>query len=144
MDPANLLLLVLFGGVLFLMFNRTRRQQREATNLRSGVGPGTKIVTTAGLYATVVEIDGQTVTLETAPGQHSRWDRRAVARVLPDDGPGDVDAVDTDAVDADGDAVDADVTPSTDPEHDPEQATPAEGTAGRTSPPSEPGQPDRA
>jgi preprotein translocase subunit YajC len=84
MQPQSLVFLLLAAGFLYLMFSRSRRQQRSAQQMQAGVVPGTKIVTTAGLYATVVEIDGQTVTLETAPGQHSQWDRRAIARVLPD------------------------------------------------------------
>jgi preprotein translocase subunit YajC len=82
-NPSSLLLLVLMAAVLFLLFSRSRRQQRSAQQLQAGLAPGTKIMTTAGLYATVVDIDGQVVTLETAPGRHSRWDRRAIARVLP-------------------------------------------------------------
>ena len=84
MKPQSLVFLLLAAGLLYMMFSRSRRQQRSAQQLQAGLSPGAKIVTTAGLYATVVKIDGQTVTLETAPGQHSRWDRRAIARVLPD------------------------------------------------------------
>ena len=92
MCPESIILLVLLGGMLLLMVSRTRRQQREAQNLQSQLAVGSRIMTTAGLYATVVEVDGSAVVLETAPGQRSRWDRRAVARVLTDDdaaGPGE-------------------------------------------------------
>jgi preprotein translocase subunit YajC len=93
MQPQGLILLVLFGGLLFLMFHRTRRQQREARNLQTRLTAGSRIMTTAGLYATVVALDTSVVTLETAPGQQSRWDRRAVARIVTEDGPpGEVSA----------------------------------------------------
>ena len=78
----NWLLLVLLGGLLFLMFSRQRKQQREAQRTQSSITVGAGIMTTAGLYATVVAFDEQTVLLETAPGQRSRWDRRVVARLL--------------------------------------------------------------
>lgn len=82
MRPENLLLLAMLGGLLFLMFSRTRKQQREMQQIQAGLTVGAEVMTTAGLYATVVALDDQTVLLETAPGQRSRWDRRAVARIL--------------------------------------------------------------
>jgi preprotein translocase subunit YajC len=85
MQPESLILVVLLAGMLLLMFNRTRRQQREAQSLQATLVEGSRIMTTAGLFATVVHLDDTSVTLETAPGQRSRWDRRAIARVLPDE-----------------------------------------------------------
>jgi preprotein translocase subunit YajC len=85
MQPESLILVVLLAGMLLLMFNRSRRQQRDAKNLQSTIAAGTRIMTTAGLFATVVELDDTSVTLETAPGQRSRWDRRAIARVVADE-----------------------------------------------------------
>jgi preprotein translocase subunit YajC len=85
MPVESLILFVLLGGLLLLMVSRTRRQQRETANLQAGLTEGSRIMTTAGLYATVVELDGAVVTLETAPGQRSRWDRRAVAKILTDE-----------------------------------------------------------
>jgi preprotein translocase subunit YajC len=87
MQPQSLLLLVLFGGLLLLMFTRQRRTQRETQSMQASLSPGAKIMTTAGLLATVVELDGQVVVLETAPGQRSRWDRRAIARIMPAEEP---------------------------------------------------------
>lgn len=99
MRPENLLLLAMLGGLVFLMFNRTRKQQREAQQIQAGLSVGAEVMTTAGLYATVVALDDQTVTLETAPGQRSRWDRRAVARIVDPTAslpPSDDDATDID------------------------------------------------
>ena len=84
MPPESIVLLVLLAGLFFLMVNRTRRQQRDSQNLQANLTVGTRIMTTAGLFATVVAVDDTTVTLETAPGQRSRWDRRAVARIAPE------------------------------------------------------------
>lgn len=87
MRPESLLLLFLMGGLLFLMFSRTRRQQREVQRTQAGLAPGAEIMTASGLFATVIEIQDQVVVLETAPGQRSRWDRRAVARIIPPTSP---------------------------------------------------------
>lgn len=75
-------LLVAALGLLLLTFLRTRRAQREAVTTQNRLEPGAEIMTTSGLYATVVAVDGDVMTLETSPGQLTRWDRRAVARIL--------------------------------------------------------------
>jgi preprotein translocase subunit YajC len=81
-DVETLILLVLSAGLLFLLFSRTRRQQREAATVQSRLEPGAEVMTGGGLFATVVELDEGAVVLETAPGQRSRWDPRAVARII--------------------------------------------------------------
>jgi preprotein translocase subunit YajC len=83
--PESLIFFALMAGLLLLMFNRGRRSQRDAAATQARVAPGSKIMTTAGLYATVVEVDGDVVVLESAPGQRSRWDRRVVARIITDE-----------------------------------------------------------
>jgi preprotein translocase subunit YajC len=81
-NAANLLLLALPLVLLILVFSRARRQQRELHTAQTSATPGSRIITTAGLHARVVEVDGDVVVLETAPGQHSRWAVQAIARVL--------------------------------------------------------------
>ena len=75
-------LLVAALGLLLLTFLRTRRAQREAVTTQNRVSPGAEIMTTSGLYATVVSVEDGVMTLETGPGQVSRWDQRAVARII--------------------------------------------------------------
>jgi preprotein translocase subunit YajC len=66
-------------GVLFvviiLMMQRNRRRQVEAETARSDqIGPGTDVMTTAGLYGTVrAKNDDGTVELEIADGVRVRW-----------------------------------------------------------------------
>jgi preprotein translocase subunit YajC len=83
--PENLILIVLILVFFLFMTRRTRRAQQEALATQERAVPGTRVVTTAGLYATVVGVEDGQVVLETAPGQASRWDRRAIARILEDD-----------------------------------------------------------
>ncbi|GMA85187.1 hypothetical protein GCM10025868_04370 [Angustibacter aerolatus] len=47
------------------------------------------MLTTAGLYARVVEVGDTVVVLEPAPGTRIRWDRRAIASVVPAASPTD-------------------------------------------------------
>lgn len=82
MDPGSM---ILIGGMLvllLLMFQRSSRQRRELAQVQSGLAPGAEVMMSSGLFGTVVAVDGDVVTLETSPGQTSRWDRRAVLRVV--------------------------------------------------------------
>lgn len=74
------LLLILAVGY-FLFLRPARNRQRQAMQTRSNIEPGVEVTTTAGLLATVVSVDDDTVTLEVAPGVHSRYVKGAIARV---------------------------------------------------------------
>jgi preprotein translocase subunit YajC len=78
--------LLVFG---LLLIRRGARQRRGLAETQSSVVVGAQVMTTSGLFAIVVALDDEAVTLQTGPGQQSRWDRRAVARVLdrPSGGP---------------------------------------------------------
>ena len=81
-NGSLLLILVLFAVVLFASSRSRRRIQRQREETLGRLAAGAEVVTTSGLHASVVEVlDDGTLRLETAPGQVSRWDRMAVARV---------------------------------------------------------------
>ncbi len=67
--------------LIFSMQRRASAQRREMAATQSSVQPGQQILTTGGLHATVVAVEGEVVVLETGPGQQSRWDRRAILKV---------------------------------------------------------------
>lgn len=77
----NLFLLLPLALLALLFFSNSRRR-REAATVQSALAPGSEIVTTAGLYATVVAVEDVAVVLEASPGVHTRWARAAVARVV--------------------------------------------------------------
>jgi preprotein translocase subunit YajC len=70
--------------MIVLLFVRTRSQQRDMAAVQAKIAPGVDVMTAGGMFATVIDVDDDVVVLETAPGQRSRWDRRAVARVITD------------------------------------------------------------
>jgi preprotein translocase subunit YajC len=78
----NLIFLLLIVGAVVLFMRRGRARQRAVVETRNNVAPGVEVVTTAGLIATVVDSDDETVTLEIAPGVQSRFVRQAIARVV--------------------------------------------------------------
>ena len=49
------------------------------------VQPGQRVMTTAGMIATVVALEDNEVVLEIAPGVEARFVRQAIGQVLPDD-----------------------------------------------------------
>jgi len=96
--------LVLFALIIlaFVVFTRSQRnKQRRVLEQRKSISVGVEVVTTAGLIAHVVDMDDETVTLEIAPGVHSKFLRQAVVRVVeePVDEPAAEDAPDTGAQD---------------------------------------------
>jgi len=81
-----LLIVIMIVGVYFLMIRPQKRRQQAAAKQQNTVEPGALVRTTAGMYATVVEVDGDDVVLEVAPGVEFRYLKRAVMDVIT---PGD-------------------------------------------------------
>ena len=76
-----LLLVLLFGLLLFTM-QRNSKRRRAIANVQSSLGPGSEVMLSSGLFAKVISVDDDRVTLETSPGQQSTWDRRAVLKII--------------------------------------------------------------
>jgi preprotein translocase subunit YajC len=82
-NGGQLLLLLVLIVFTVWVFSRGRRQQREMQATQSRLQAGAEVMMTSGVYGTVVDVtDDGVVRLETSPGVVSRWDRRAVARVI--------------------------------------------------------------
>ena len=72
-----LILLLPFLLLVFILVSQRRRAQ-QVQALQSSLAVGDEIVTTSGLYGTIVAIDEKVVTLDTGTGSTLRFDRRAV------------------------------------------------------------------
>ena len=82
-NPSTMILiLVVVVGFYMLMIRPQRRRQQQAQQKQNSVQPGARVRTTAGMYATVVEVDGDDVVLEVAPGIEVRYMRRAIMDVV--------------------------------------------------------------
>ncbi|WP_213454320.1 preprotein translocase subunit YajC [Rhizomonospora bruguierae] len=87
------MIVLLFGVMYFMMIRPQQKRRRQAEQMQSSLTPGTEVITIGGLYGTVVGVDDESVTLEVAPGVHTRYARQAVARVVSEaEGAGDVAA----------------------------------------------------
>jgi preprotein translocase subunit YajC len=89
------LLLVLMWVVLILP---QQRRVRAHQALVASLGEGDEVMTTSGLYGTIIEIEGDDVRLQVAPDVELRFARGAIARRITgpaddgfDDREGDVD-----------------------------------------------------
>lgn len=81
LDPS----LLIFGVLIVLMLlvlQRGSRQRRELAQVQQRLAPGVEVMMASGMFGTVTAVEDQVVTIESAPGQASRWDRRAVAKIL--------------------------------------------------------------
>jgi preprotein translocase YajC subunit len=66
---GTLLPILLIGVVFYLLIMRpARNRQRKQAEMMSALDPGARIMTTAGVYGTVVAIDDDDAEIEIAPG----------------------------------------------------------------------------
>ncbi|MFI6599745.1 preprotein translocase subunit YajC [Nonomuraea sp. NPDC050536] len=80
--PLILLVVVFY----FLLIRPQRKRQQESAKMQNSLTPGARVMTTTGLFGTVVAVDNEDVILEVAPGIETRWVKAAIGRVVT---PGD-------------------------------------------------------
>jgi preprotein translocase subunit YajC len=84
-DILTLLPFIVLIGAMFLMTRSAKKKQQAAAQMRDQMQPGTGVRTIGGLYATVKEVNDDTVLLEAAPGVHLVFAKNAIGAVLADD-----------------------------------------------------------
>lgn len=72
------LLIVLVAIPLFLQARKQKKTMQEQQKLQNSIGVGDRIMTTSGLYGTVVDTSDDTVELEIAEGVTTTWLKQAV------------------------------------------------------------------
>lgn len=77
-----ILLALFIAAAYFLIIRPQQRRRREVEAVQSSIGPGDEIVTVAGLYGTVIDVDDKIVTIEVAPGVTNRYARQAIGQVI--------------------------------------------------------------
>lgn len=107
------LIIVLFAIPLFMGTRKQRRAQQAQQQLQNSLSYGDRVMTTSGLFGTVVSTSDDSIDLEIAPGVVTSWLRAAVREKVadstvgqPDDGYEDDSAAEatTTQVDAPADA----------------------------------------
>ncbi len=79
------LLILMFGLVAVMMVFSSRNKKKmaiKAQELQAAIVPGTRVMTTSGMHATVTAVADDTIELEIAPGIYTTWVRAAVREVV--------------------------------------------------------------
>lgn len=83
MKPSSLLIIVVFVIAFYvLMILPQRRQQKQKQQMMQKLAPGAKVMTSAGIFARIVEIRDNIVLASIATGVTIELDSRAVVRVV--------------------------------------------------------------
>lgn len=85
MKIATLLPFILIIGVMLLMTRSAKNKQRQASQMRDQMQPGSGVRTIGGMIALVKEVRDTTVLLEVAPGVHSIFAKNAIGAVLSEE-----------------------------------------------------------
>jgi len=86
--PVNITMLLPFIvliGAMFLMTRSAKRKQQQAQQMRNEMQPGSGVRTIGGMYATVKEVNEDTVLLDAGPGVDLLFAKNAIGSVLSDD-----------------------------------------------------------
>ncbi|MDW4904257.1 preprotein translocase subunit YajC [Streptomyces sp. ADMS] len=85
MNIVTLLPFIVLIGAMFLMTRSAKRKQQAAAQMRNDMQPGTGVRTIGGMYATVKEVNEETVLLDAGPGVELLFAKNAIGAVLGDD-----------------------------------------------------------
>jgi preprotein translocase subunit YajC len=101
-----LLLMLAMPVVLFIMMRSQKKKATAQQQRQQSAGVGDEIMTTAGIFGTIVDEDEDegTVVVEIAPGTRIKMVRAGIARRLTEDDEDDADEAEIDDVETDDNA----------------------------------------
>lgn len=85
MSLVTLLPFIVLIGAMFLMTRSAKKKQQQAADMRNQMQPGSGIRTIGGMYATVKEVNEDTVLVDAGPGVDLLFAKNAIGAVLSDD-----------------------------------------------------------
>lgn len=94
MDPVSLFMVAVLGLLIYFMVRNSRKQKKTQEDLASKLMPGAEVMTSFGLFATVVEINDDTnvAVLDVGKGVKIKVHRQTLTKVVEDDAPEDAPA----------------------------------------------------
>src|SRR4051812_26299210 len=75
-----LILILLFGVMYAVMIRPQQKRARDHQALVAAVQVGDEVMTTAGIFGTVTDVDGDVISIEISPGVVMRVARAAIGR----------------------------------------------------------------
>lgn len=85
MSLVTLLPFIVLIGAMFLMTRSAKKKQQAAAQMRNEMQPGSGVRTIGGMYATVKEVNEDTVLVDAGPGVDLLFAKNAIGAVLSDD-----------------------------------------------------------
>ena len=85
---------IIIAAFYFLLIRPQRNRQKQQQQMQKAIEPGARILTTSGMYATVVEVTDDGVVLEIAPGVEAEFVNQAIMRVVEEDEAEEVEETD--------------------------------------------------
>ncbi|GAA2778627.1 preprotein translocase subunit YajC [Streptomyces rameus] len=85
MNAYTLLPFIVLIAAMFLMTRSAKKKQQQAANMRNEMQPGSGVRTIGGMYATVKEVNEDTVLLDAGPGVDLLFAKNAIGAVLTDE-----------------------------------------------------------
>lgn len=84
MDFTTLALIGIAGVLIVFMFTSSRRRKRDAEAMRERIVPGAEVMTSQGIYGTLISIDQDKLEaiVETTPGTKLRVHSQTIAKVV--------------------------------------------------------------
>ena len=88
MDPISLFMIAVLGLLIFFMIRNSRKQRATQQELQEKLKPGAHVMTSFGLYATVVALDDDTniATLNVGTGS-LKVHRQTLTKIIEADSP---------------------------------------------------------
>jgi preprotein translocase subunit YajC len=89
MDPISLFMIAILAMLIYFMVRNSRKQRKTQEELAEKLKPGAEVMTSFGLFATVVELDDDTnvATLDVGKGVTIRVHRQTVSKVVDEEVP---------------------------------------------------------
>ncbi len=79
--------IVMFGAIFlifyFMIIRPQQKRSKEREKMLSNMQKGDKIITSGGLHGTIVHIDEKTVLLQVSDNVKLKYERTAIANILP-------------------------------------------------------------
>lgn len=80
-----ILLVLMVIAFYFLIMRPQRKRQQQQQNMLKTLEPGTRVMTTTGIYGTIVASGDRQLVLETSPGTRITVLKQAIARAVKDE-----------------------------------------------------------
>lgn len=87
MDPISLFMIAVLGLLIYFMIRNSRKQRKTQEELAEKLKPGAEVMTSFGLFATVVEIDDEKniAVLDVGKGVKVRVHRQTLTKVVEEE-----------------------------------------------------------